>query len=340
MNLIDIFKAGKRPDSSGVEINITTEMLQQAVAAYDPKFHEAPFVIGHPKDNHPAYGWAKSLRLEGDVLKAEPEQVDPAFAEMVNSGRFKKISASFYLPDNPNNPKKGSLYLRHIGFLGAMPPAVKGLRTPIFNEEGDDGIVEFSQDFLSPNQEDNLMDKDKVAELEAKLAQAEQAKAKAEAEKAQMAQEKAKAEQENAQLKTEKAAAEEAQAIAQLEAVKTDNANFCEGLMNQGKLAPIAKEAALALLNYSAAMSAGRTVDFNEGENLHTLTKQFLAAQPQVLRFGEEATQARVFSQDVDVVQYGEGVSPQLIEADQKVRTYMKQHSVSYTTAFNAIFNN
>ncbi len=134
MELIEIFKAGKRTDANGKIVEITTCDLQQAVEAYDPAFHESPVVIGHPKDNHPAYAWVKSLQLEGDILKAELSQVDPEFAEMVEKGRYKKVSASFYLANSQANPKQGSLYLRHVGFLGAVPPAVKGLRNPEFAE--------------------------------------------------------------------------------------------------------------------------------------------------------------------------------------------------------------
>ena len=61
---------------------------------------------------------------------------------MVAAGRFKKRSASFYTPDSPNNPKPGVYYLRHVGFLGAQPPAVKGLKEVAFAE--DDGVVEFT----------------------------------------------------------------------------------------------------------------------------------------------------------------------------------------------------
>lgn len=74
---------------------------------------------------------------------ATPDQVDPAFAEMVDKGSFKKISASFYHPDSPNNPVPGVYYLRHVGFLGAQPPAVKGLR-PVEFADGEKGIVEFA----------------------------------------------------------------------------------------------------------------------------------------------------------------------------------------------------
>ena len=145
MTLIEIFKAGKRPDAHGTVVEITPADLQQAVESYDVAYHEAPAVIGHPKMEAPAYAWVKGFQLDGDVLKAELDQVHPEFAEMVTDGRFKKVSASFYLANSPDNPKQGSLYLRHVGFLGAMPPAVKGLRNPEFSES-EQGIVDFCEE--------------------------------------------------------------------------------------------------------------------------------------------------------------------------------------------------
>ena len=69
--------------------------------------------------------------------------MDAAFAETVAAGRFKKIFASFYSPDAPANPVPGVYYLRHVGFLGAQPPAVTGLRSPEF-ADNEAGVVEFA----------------------------------------------------------------------------------------------------------------------------------------------------------------------------------------------------
>jgi hypothetical protein len=142
MKPFQIFKPGRHTASSGATLDFGEDALQAAVAAYDPALHEAPIVVGHPKDNGPAYGWVKSLSFADGAIVAEPDQLDPEFSEMVASGRYKKRSASWYLPDAPNNPKPGTLYLRHVGFLGAQPPAVKGLKEISFSE--DDLVVEFS----------------------------------------------------------------------------------------------------------------------------------------------------------------------------------------------------
>jgi hypothetical protein len=142
---LQIFKAGKHVASDGRVITFTEAQVKATAAAYDPALHEAPLVIGHPKSNDPAFGWAKGLTFSAGsapLLIAEPHQVNPEFAELVNGGAFKKISASFYEPDSPDNPKPGVYYLRHIGFLGAKPPAVKGLKAAEFSAD-EKGVVEF-----------------------------------------------------------------------------------------------------------------------------------------------------------------------------------------------------
>jgi hypothetical protein len=131
---IEIFRSGKHEATSGETITFSAADLASIASGYDPAAHEAPVVVGHPKMDAPAYGWIEGLRVEGNALLAEPKQVDPQFAELLKAGRFKKVSAAFYRPDDPGNPKPGAYYLRHVGFLGAMPPAIKGLKQAEFGE--------------------------------------------------------------------------------------------------------------------------------------------------------------------------------------------------------------
>lgn len=142
MKPFQIFKTGRHTAANGSTIEFDEKALRAAVEAYDPAVHEAPIVVGHPRDNLPAYGWIKSLSFAEGAVLAEPIQVDPEFAAMVAAGRFKKRSASFYTPHAPNNPKPGTYYLRHVGFLGAQPPAVKGLKDVSFSD-AEEGVVEF-----------------------------------------------------------------------------------------------------------------------------------------------------------------------------------------------------
>lgn len=116
--------------------------LEGAAARYNPEIHEAPVVIGHPKTDGPAYGWVKSLEVKGDRLIANVGDIDPAFADQVRQKRYAKVSASFYMPDAGNNPTPGSYALKHVGFLGATAPAVKGLKQAQF-ATGSDGVMTF-----------------------------------------------------------------------------------------------------------------------------------------------------------------------------------------------------
>jgi hypothetical protein len=136
--LVAILKTGTYTDSAGKEHTFTEADLDTMVAKYNPAEHEAPEVIGHPKTNAPAWGWVKGLKREGELLFYEPDKRVSEFQEMINRGMFKKRSASFY-PD---------LTLRHVGWLGAQPPAVKGLPDPAtFADDKESITIEFSEAF-------------------------------------------------------------------------------------------------------------------------------------------------------------------------------------------------
>ena len=129
-----VFKAGIHTDSKGRTREWTDADLDEIVSGYNPKEHEAPAVVGHPKDNAPAYGWVESLKKKGSMLLAKFKQIVPEFADMVKRGLYKKRSISL-TPD---------LRLRHIGFLGATPPAIKGLPDVAFKEEKDEITLEYA----------------------------------------------------------------------------------------------------------------------------------------------------------------------------------------------------
>jgi hypothetical protein len=132
MDWFEIFKTGTHTDAAGNTSEWTEEDLDKIVSSYDPVNHEAPIVIGHPEVDSPAYGWIEALKRVGDRLLAKPRQLVDEFKTWIREGRYKKVSISLY-PD---------LTLKHVGFLGATPPAVKGLASIGFQEKGE--IVIFS----------------------------------------------------------------------------------------------------------------------------------------------------------------------------------------------------
>ncbi len=149
LKFLEVFKVGEHPISETKSLNFSEEMLKASIAAYDPKLHEAPLVIGHPKNDDPAYGWVKNAKLIDGRFVTENDQVNTEFAELVESGAFKKISASFYPIGSKYNPVPEVLYLKHIGFLGAKPPAIKGLAGTqcqhSFAEDEELVTIEFSE---------------------------------------------------------------------------------------------------------------------------------------------------------------------------------------------------
>ena len=156
---VEIFRAG----DYGAKGRFTQADLDRIVANYNPDFHEAPAVVGHPEDNSPAFGWTRSLMRDGDVLKARFAQVDPDFEEAVKAGHYKKRSAAFYLDSD------GSITnLRHVGFLGGAPPAVKGMADLKFDDNGRTfTTVDFGEEAPVIAGEKSI--KDQIAEFFAEL---------------------------------------------------------------------------------------------------------------------------------------------------------------------------
>jgi hypothetical protein len=144
MPTVEIFRPGRHQAMSGAIVAIGAAEMAAIAAGYDPELHEAPVVVGHPAHDKPAYGWIKGLAVKDGGLVADLGEVDPDFAELVRAGRYKKISAALYQPGAASNPKPGSWYLRHVGFLGAAPPAVKGLKPAQFGEAGELGVLAFA----------------------------------------------------------------------------------------------------------------------------------------------------------------------------------------------------
>lgn len=138
----DLFIADKPVTSmEGTAVSLSETDLRDIADGYDPALHEAPIIIGHPQHDAPAWGWISRLSFADGRLQADEKQVIPEFAQARSKGFYKKISARFYTPTAPNNPRPGHYYLRDVGFLGAMPPAVKGLRTFSFSDADADQVV-------------------------------------------------------------------------------------------------------------------------------------------------------------------------------------------------------
>lgn len=354
---IHIFKSGTHTAMNGTRMPFTAAELAACAAAYDPAVHEAPLVIGHPTHDAPAYGWVKSLTASQSDLLAEPNQVDPAFAELVDAGRYKKISASFYLPDSPNNPKPGALYLRHVGFLGAQPPAVKGLKPVEFSEQ-EEGVVEFAdwglatsagmfarlRDFLiskfSLDEADSVLPSWQIAALRDE-AQRDDPKPdpafsepKPNPEEVSVTEEEKKALlDENTRLKSQLAANDAAEKKRRADELHAANVSFAEELVTKGTLTPAAKGVVVALLDEVSKGDA--PVEFAEGDvkkPLATAFKELLTGAAPVLDFGEVASKDRASRDAVRTVDFADA-DPAQLAVHNKAVALAKAEGISYEAA-------
>lgn len=110
------------------DIGITTDHISGLAESYDTSGVRAPVVIGHPKENGPAWGWVLSCR--GDDTNQNlfcDIDVTPDFYSLLEKGHFRERSVAFY--------NREPYTLRHLGFLGATPPAIKGLQEMIFSDD-------------------------------------------------------------------------------------------------------------------------------------------------------------------------------------------------------------
>lgn len=275
MQRLAIFKTGTHTATNGQPMIASAEMLKSVADNYAPATHEAPAVIGHPKDNHPAYAWVESLSFdEGEgVLYASFNQVEPQFSQLIQDGRFKKRSASFYPPNHPSNPTAGKPYLRHVGFLGAQPPAVKGLKDfTDFGDLADLPTYEFTEFKTNSNpqsinqnqdQKENPMDPNDEKENTNNGANhtvedtkhAEQQAALAEKEKALAAKEAAIAAREAAFAKREQ------------DIKENDFSEFADTLIKKGQLVPAEKNAVISVM--MDLDGADKTFDFAENGTVH-----------------------------------------------------------------------
>lgn len=319
MKRIPLFKTGTHTAMNGQTISFADADLAASATAYDPDLHESPLVVGHPKTDAPAYGWVKGLEYADGELVAVPHQVNAEFEELVKSGAFKKISASFYQPNQPNNPKPGHYYLRHVGFLGAQAPAVKGLK-PIEFADGvdDDGIITLEFGDIEPRSIVRMLrglrdlviaqfgqeEADKAMpgyELDWMAEQAAQPEPEPETTTAPAfsevpeptpastpQKENKVTDEELKQREAEIAKRETAFAEKQAEGEAID---FADSLIKDGKLAPANKDKVVSLFAHLTVQGSKDEISFGEAEATSPveMLKGILNAAPKVVDFSEQS---------------------------------------------------
>ncbi len=254
---IEIFRTG----DYGAKGRYDADDLDKMVANF--AHWKPPLVLGHPENDSPAMGWASQLKREGERLLALTEKVQPQLEAHVSSGRFPNRSIAIY-----KDPKGSGPAVRHIGFLGAAPPEVKGL-APVQFSDGDFVAIDFKEE---DEMDENAVKKTVAAEIKAFFTGlfGEKQPAAPAFDQAQFTETVTKAvnaaveplktqittlSEENKKLRE---GTETATKDARISEVRT----FAEGLKNAGKWVP-ALDGILPIIETAAA--AGQKVKFNEG---------------------------------------------------------------------------
>ena len=267
---IAIARTGTFEDSRGVEHTFTEADLDQVAANYAAAAEDAPLVFGHPEDNHPAYGWAKRVFRSGQKLFAQLVQVPDKIREAVRQGHYKYVSMSLY---------PGGKSLRHIGLLGAVPPAIPGLGA-VEMSSNDDLTLNFAAADLNGSDNDNkgalTMGPDelkRLGALEEQVAALSQQVQTLTAER-----DKAKADAAEAEKKAEDAAKGQADAVKDAEAVKAEFSAYkgeqqraaraarLEKLVKEGRITP--GESKDVLAQAEALAMIPQAMEFSNGEKL------------------------------------------------------------------------
>jgi len=133
---MELFRSGNQTDSSGHSREWTEKDLDTMVKKFEELKTDVPATIGHPEsDTAPAFAWFKKFYRKGDTLVGEMSDWTKEFGEMLKNKMFKHRSIALR-PD---------LSLRHVAFLGAAMPAVKGLADFAFKENDEFVTFDFTE---------------------------------------------------------------------------------------------------------------------------------------------------------------------------------------------------
>jgi hypothetical protein len=346
---IEIFRAG----DYGERGHWSEEDLDRLAAGYNPRLQPAPIVLGHPDDDAPAYGWLRRLRRAGQSLWAQLEKVDPAFEALLHARRFRQRSVSLY----KHFPPTGGPYIRHLGFLGAAPPAVKGLAPVRF---ADAATVSFSFDNQSateiamPEQKSTL---DKFVDHLRTFFSSEPDDTSApvvpsESEGSAFAERLTQLEQRLDTLAIEKKTADEKLNEAQSAHRQEHIASFVESLRRRGRFPPAFERWGVReFMDRLVALEAGQPTDavtfrFGGDEQDAEITplawfQDFLSRLPTVIEFrelGSPESQVTGHQPPRSVVRFtepqrGMTVDPASIELAERAEALAAERGITYAAA-------
>jgi len=322
---VEIFATGKHRGSQTVEItqDDLTKMVNSfnelsGIGGYQPVLklgHDDVMKFFGARKGAPNLGFVEKLRIEGEKIVADFTNVPDALYDLIKQRRFNSVSIEMF-PKTEFNGNTFSNVLTAVALLGAELPAVKGLKelaATLFTEEPDTDL----QGELVELQEQNDMATYSQEQLDT-LVEAAVAKAKDEV--------RAEFSDEVATIKSERDTAVEAQKTAEDslrtfedDSRKADASRMVDKAIEDGKLMPKQKDAALAF-----ALNLSGNVKFGDGEtSLNKLFADFIDGLPTKVDLSESGQGGR-----------DEKFSTAATEVDAKAKQKMSaKEGLDYPTA-------
>lgn len=297
--LCQIFKTGKHKDSKGRIKEWTVEDLDKIVYQAKNVHKDSPICVGHPESNSPAYGWLTNVQRIGNGLYCGFKDVQKEFVEAVKKGLFKNRSLSL----------DGDLNIRHLAFLGAQAPAIKGLEPFCFADDDDKTQTIEITDFSDIEDEDKSKNTENEREKMEKLEDLQK------------------------QLDARNEQIEKLQKqIAQGEAAKKrqEFEDFCDKAIEKGNILPKHKE---CIVNILAACDDMKTFNFADcGEKSAVDTVKEFVGSLKIMDFEEIANkQDAPDSQNFEDVE-NKPISEQLKEISRKENISINEAYVKFTS--------
>lgn len=303
---VEVFRAGTFRAMSGQDFSFSAEDVAAIAENYDAEKAPAPVVVGHPKSDDPAFGWAESFEVNAEgTLVASLGRLAPEFVSAVEQGRYRKISMKFFPPDAPGNPVPGTYYPRHVGFLGGAAPAVPGLKPVEFADAAEDELIEIAfglpqvaeatstvlrriREFLIDQFSLEAADK-AIPEWQVRWIE-EAGELPEPAADPGFTQPEEKEPQMSGDP-NDLARREQALAEGERKLRNTQNISFADGLVAAGKLLPVQKDGVVALLDELGGLAETEIAFSDGGEDKKTdpasLLKDILSATPEIVPQGE-----------------------------------------------------
>ncbi len=322
----EIFKTGSHTSDKGVSKDYTLEDLNFIAQSYKPEEDEAPIVIGHPENNDPAFGWISSLSVSEDgklFAEASDEKLHPDFLNALKDGSYKKRSISL-TPEGK---------LRHVGFLGAAKPAVKGLADIQFSSPSS-VIYEF--DFVKNVEEEKPVqtnsDKDKFSELTKEINTLKESISSMQKNfsESELNTTKASIDKINSQLNS-----------LQAKISNSDFENLLDDKVEEGTLTPAIKDKVLEVSNFMQSQNFSDNFSPSNFQNdVNNFLVSLVNSFPKIIyydNFAEKPEEDNSFKDDSFIGMEIDAESKQL---HKKALGLMKKDNISYLSAVTKLIHN